>query len=116
MDDRDIALLRASKSILANRTDAVSTPDTRSPIPEYRAAVRERFAQWILDTASAEFDERGSHTKSRLLVATTASARTRRTASVASITLTLRPFLEEGGASPMEVDGMLAAWLKAVED
>ena len=30
------------------------------------------------------------------------------------ITLTLRPFLEEGGASSGDVDGMLAAWLKAV--
>ena len=146
MDDRDIALLRTSKSILAGQTDAIldvwygfvgshphllryfSAPDTGAPIPEYLAAVRERFARWILDTAAAEFDEKWLAHQIEI------ARRHHRTGKnstdgarsvdhihyryivplLVPVTATLRPFLEKGGASATTVDGMLAAWLKAV--
>jgi hypothetical protein len=146
MDDRDIARLRASRDILAGQTEAIldvwygfvgsqphllhyfSDPATNAPIDAYLGAVRERFRQWILDTAAASFDEEWlahqveigrrhhrsgknetdhvravSHIPYRYIVPL-----------LVPITTTLRPFLERGTASAAEVDGMLAAWLKAV--
>ena len=71
----DVAALRQSRAILADQTEAIldvwygfvaSTPelvvffgDTRSGQPDgaYLAAVRKRFALWILDTADAKYDQ-----------------------------------------------------------
>ena len=68
----DVRALRMSRDVLADQVEAIldvwygfvgATPHlvasfsdarTGTPIPAYLAGVRKRFAQWILDTASAE--------------------------------------------------------------
>ena len=142
----DVAALRQSRAILADQTEAIldvwygfvaSTPelvvffgDTRSGQPDgaYLAAVRKRFALWILDTADARHDQRwldwqyeiglrhnrvkknktdGAHGPAqvdfRYLPALTIP-----------ITTTLKPFLAKKGASAADVEKMHAAWVKAV--
>jgi len=142
----DVAALRQSRAILADQTEAIldvwygfvaSTPelvvffgDTRSGQPDgaYLAAVRKRFALWILDTADAKYDQAwldwqyeiglrhnrvkknktdGAHgpvqVDFRYLPALTIP-----------ITTTLKPFLAKKGASAADVEKMHAAWVKAV--
>ncbi len=142
----DVAALRQSRAILADQTEAIldvwygfvaSTPelvvffgDTRSGQPDgaYLAAVRKRFALWILDTADAKYDQAWldwqyeiglRHNRIR-------KNRTDRAPSVAQvnfryipaltipITTTLKPFLAKKGASAADVEKMHAAWVKAV--
>ncbi len=73
--DDDVLALRRSRAILADQTDAIldvwygfvaSTPElvrffgdarTGAPDAAYLAAVRKRFAQWVLDTADARHDQ-----------------------------------------------------------
>lgn len=144
--DDDVAALRASKPILAGQTDAIldvwygfvaSTPElvvffsdaaSGKPDAAYLAAVRKRFAQWILDTAAASFDQawldwqyeiglrhnrikknRTDHANStaqvnfRYLLALTIP-----------VTTTLKPFLANQGAGAADVERMHAAWVKTV--
>lgn len=144
--DDDARALRQSKVVLADQTDAVldvwygfvaATPelvvyfsDTASgaPDPQYLAAVRKRFAQWILDTADARFDQawldwqyeialrHSRHKKNRTDGARSVPLIHFRylPALVIPLTTTLRPFLASKGAPPAEVDRMQAAWVKAV--
>src|SRR5687768_8361843 len=73
--EEDVKALRQSKAILADQTDDIldvwygfvaSTPElvvffgdvkTGQPDGAYLAAVRKRFALWILDTAAANYDQ-----------------------------------------------------------
>lgn len=144
--EEDAAALRKSKEILAPQVEKVLDvwygfvgsnphlveafvdPQTGQPDTQYLAAVRKRFGQWILDTASADYGQawldyqhemglrhhrvkknrtdnaRGStHVAFRYLIALLYPA-----------TATLRPFLESGGASAGQVDKMHQAWIKSV--
>lgn len=144
--DEDVLYLRKSKEILADQTDAIldvwygfvaSTPElveyfkntkTGQPDGDYLGAVRNRFGQWILDTADANYDQawldyqyeiglrhtkikknKTDHVKSvpqvnfRYLPALTIP-----------VTTTLKPFLAKKGVSAADVEKMHAAWVKSV--
>jgi len=95
---------------------------------KYLARVRERFVQWIYDTADANYDQKWlnyqyeiglrhhrtkknktdnanavNHIPARYVVALTYP-----------VTATLRPFLERSDYSPAEIDAMQQAWVKSV--
>lgn len=144
--DEDAAALRRSREILAPQVEQVldvwygfvgsnphlvsafCDPATGQPDGGYLEAVRKRFGQWILDTASAEYGQawldyqheiglrhhrlkknrtdggRGSdHVAFRYLIAL-----------LYPVTATLKPFLASGGASAEEVERMHQAWIKSV--
>lgn len=142
----DVNALRQSKPILADQTEAIldvwygfvaSTPElvvffgdvrTGKPDGEYLAAVRKRFALWILDTAEANYDQAWldwqyeiglRHNKLK-------KNQTDKVHSVSQvnfryipaltipITTTLKPFLASKGASAPDVEKMHAAWVKSV--
>jgi hypothetical protein len=142
----DVAALRQSRAILADQTEAIldvwygfvaSTPelvvffgDTRSGQPDgaYLAAVRKRFALWILDTADAKFDQawldwqyeiglRHNRVKKNKTDGAHGPAQVDfryLPALTIPITTTLKPFLAKKGASAADVEKMHAAWVKAV--
>ncbi|NLN68816.1 MAG: protogloblin ApPgb [Alcaligenaceae bacterium] len=144
--DEDIQALRQSKAVLADQTDAIldvwygfvaSTPEllvyfsdakTGQADPAYLAAVRKRFAQWILDTADARFDQdwlnwqyeiglRHTHHKKNKTDGASSVPQVHFRYLVGltiPITTTLKPFLGNKGASAEEVEKMHAAWVKAV--
>jgi hypothetical protein len=142
----DVAALRQSRAILADQTEAIldvwygfvaSTPelvvffgDTRSGQPDgaYLAAVRRRFALWILDTADAKYDQawldwqyeiglRHNRVKKNKTDGAHGPAQVDfryLPALTIPITTTLKPFLAKKGASAADVEKMHAAWVKAV--
>ena len=142
----DVAALRQSRAILADQTEAIldvwygfvaSTPelvvffgDTRSGQPDgaYLAAVRKRFALWILDTADANYDQawldwqyeiglRHNRLKKNKTDGAHGPAQVDfryLPALTIPITTTLKPFLAKKGASAADVEKMHAAWVKAV--
>ena len=73
--DEDVKYLRLSHGVVKDQVEAIldvwygfvgsqphllasfSNPATGKPVGEYLAAVRKRFGQWILDTASAEYGQ-----------------------------------------------------------
>lgn len=144
--DEDVAALRQSKTILADQTDAIldvwygfvaSTPElvvffgdvnTGKPDAAYLAAVRKRFALWILDTAVASYDQqwldwqyeiglRHSKLKKNKTDGANSTAQVNLRYVLAltiPVTTTLKPFLAKQGAAPAEVEKMHAAWVKAV--
>jgi hypothetical protein len=93
----------------------------------YLAAVRQRFAQWILDTARAEYDAawldyqheiglRHHRSKKNLTdgVAAADLVPFRHLAAlIFPVTFTLKPFLAKKGHSAEDVDKMHAAWVKS---
>lgn len=107
---------------------AFCDPATGAPDQDYLAAVRRRFGQWILDTCDARHDRewldwqdeigRRHHRtgKNRTDGARAAEHVPFRylMALVVPIYLTIRPFLEKGGAPADEVERMHQAWLKSV--
>lgn len=144
--DDDVKALRQSKAILAGQTDAIldvwygfvaATPElvhffsdakTGQPDAAYLAAVRKRFALWILDTADARYDQAWLDWQYEIGLRHNRlkKNRTDQAPSVAQVnfrylpaltipvTTTLRPFLARHGASPADVDRMQAAWVKSV--
>jgi hypothetical protein len=142
----DVAALRQSRAILADQTEAIldvwygfvaSTPelvvffgDTRSGQPDgaYLAAVRKRFALWILDTADAKYDQawldwqyeiglRHNRVKKNKTDGAHGPAQVDfryLPALTIPITTTLKPFLAKKGASAADVEKMHATWVKAV--
>lgn len=142
----DVAALRQSRAILADQTEAIldvwygfvaSTPelvvffgDTRSGQPDgaYLAAVRKRYALWILDTADAKYDQawldwqyeiglRHNRVKKNKTDGAHGPAQVDfryLPALTIPITTTLKPFLAKKGASAADVEKMHAAWVKAV--
>ena len=145
-DEDDVRYLRRSRDVLADQTDEIldvwygfvgsqphllyyfTNPDDGQPIGRYLDAVRERFKQWILDTAEAHYDQdwldfqfeigRRHHRIGK-----------NRTDDVNAVdhihlryifpllvpvTTTLKPFLANKGDSPEDVDRMHAAWVKSV--
>lgn len=142
----DEAALRKSKEILQPQVEqildvwygfvgsnphlvpAFCDPATGQPDTHYLEAVRRRFGQWILDTASARYDQawldyqheiglRHHRTKKNRTDGALGSAHVPFRYLVAllyPVTATLRPFLEKGGAEPQEVEKMHQAWIKSV--
>ncbi|HWP83790.1 MAG TPA: protoglobin domain-containing protein [Terriglobia bacterium] len=98
------------------------------PNAEYLAAVRKRFGQWILDTASATFDQKWLDYQFEIGRRHHRSGKnkTDRVPSVEHIpfrylvallypvTFTLKPFLAKKGHSQQEVEKMHQAWIKSV--
>lgn len=142
----DVAALRRSRPILEPETDAIldvwygfvgskpflleqfSHPETAEPDGRYLERVRARFAEWILDTADAEYDEpwlrwqleigRRHHRVGKNQtdgVESTALVPFRYLLPLAQpIVQTLRPFLERTGEPRDVVDAMQDAWRKSV--
>ncbi|MCK6211835.1 protogloblin ApPgb [Georgenia sp. EYE_87] len=104
-----------------------SGPDGE-PISRYLSAVRGRFGQWIRDTCERPWDEQWlayqheiglRHTpykKNRTdrVESTTHVPLRYLIALIYPITATVRPFLENSGRPPEEIDAMHDAWRKAV--
>lgn len=146
LSDEDLRYLRMSKAILADQTEAIldvwygfvaSTPElvvffknkkTGAPDGAYLNAVRKRFAQWILDTADANYDQAWLDYQYEIGLRHTSPKKnkTDKVDSVPSvnfrylsaltipITTTLKPFLAKKGASAADVEKMHAAWVKSV--
>ncbi|MEJ5368088.1 MAG: protoglobin domain-containing protein [Bryobacteraceae bacterium] len=144
--DEDVAALRRSKEILAPQAEkildvwygfvgsnphlleAFVDPASGEPDARYLEAVRKRFGQWILDTASADYGQawldyqheiglRHHRTKKNRTDGARGSAHVPFRYLVAllfPVTATLRPFLESSGAPPAEVEKMHLAWIKSV--
>jgi hypothetical protein len=144
--DEDVAALRRSGEILADQVEDVldvwygfvgSNPHLVStfarksdgqPDPDYLAAVRVRFGDWIRNTAQANYDEewiayqleigrrhhRSGKNRTDGVDAADHVPLSHIIALVYPITATLRPFLEKGGDPPEEVDKMQDAWRKSV--
>ncbi|MFD4643468.1 protoglobin domain-containing protein [Lentzea sp. NPDC058436] len=104
-----------------------STPDG-TPIDDYLARVRARFARWIVDTCTRPYDERWLAYQQEIALRHT-DARKNLTdhadsvphiplrhviAFIYPITATIRPFLAAGGHDHERVDAMFQAWFKAV--
>lgn len=106
---------------------AFSTPDGK-PIDEYLSAVRERFEQWILDTARAEYDQAWLDYQYEIGLRhyRTKKNKTDQVESVDivpfrylfllayPITFTLKPFLSGNRHSDEDVQRMHDAWVKSV--
>ena len=109
----------------------------RSPISSHRSAtlrrgsplvsISARFAQWILDTARAEYNQEWLDYQYEIGLRHH-RAKKNRTDGVPGaevvpfrdlfllifpVTHTLKPFLARGGHSPADVEGMHAAWVKS---
>jgi hypothetical protein len=144
--DEDVHYLRMSKAVLADQTEAIldvwygfvaSTPEllaafrnNRSGAPDgaYLDAVRKRFAQWILDTADANFDQAWLDYQYEIGLRHTAPRKNQTdgadsapfvsfrylSALTIPVTTTLKPFLAKKGASAEDVEKMHAAWVKSV--
>lgn len=99
------------------------TPDAR-----YLARVRARFARWIKDTTDGNWDQSWLNWQHEIGLRHTSAGKNRTdgvaavkqvdfrymVAFISPISLTIRPFLEKGGAPAAEIDRMQAAWTKAV--
>ncbi|MGE3844613.1 MAG: protoglobin domain-containing protein [Vicinamibacterales bacterium] len=141
----DVRALRQSYDVVKDQVEAIldvwygfvgSQPhllasfthrDTGQPIGDYLGRVRQRFGQWILDTAKADYDqawldyqhEIGLRHHRAKKNQTDAAASTALVPFrdlfllVVPVTTTLKPFLVRGGHSPAEVDAMHAAWVKS---
>jgi hypothetical protein len=144
--DDDVRYLRMSKAILADQAEDVldvwygfvaSTPElvvffknnkTGAPDAAYLGAVRKRFAQWISDTADANYDQAWLDYQYEIGLRHTAPKKNQTdkadslpsvnfrylSALTIPITTTLKPFLAKKGASAADVDKMHAAWVKSV--
>jgi hypothetical protein len=142
----DVRALRASGEILRDQVEAIldvwygfvgasphllasfSSPATGKPLPDYLAAVRRRFAAWILDTATAEYDAAwlARHHEIGLRHHRAKKNRTDAAPSTEIVSFryllplaftilhTLKPFLARKGHPAAEVERMHEAWQKSV--
>ena len=144
--DDDVQALRQSYDVLKDQTDAIldvwygfvaSHPhlvyffghkSDGQPDGDYLAAVRKRFAQWILDTAAAQYDQQWLDYQYEIgrRHHRTAKNKTDNVSSVDNvsfrylplfiypITATLKPFLTKLGHHADDIEKMHAAWVKSV--
>ena len=144
--ESDVKYLRMSKEVLADQVEAIldvwygfigSRPfllhyftrkSDGQPDTGYLEAVRRRFGQWIIDTASANYDQKWLDYQYEIGLRhhRIAKNKTDRVDSVELINYryipltvypivsTLKPFLEKKGHSLEDVEGMYQAWLKSV--
>jgi hypothetical protein len=144
--DEDIHYLRMSREVLADQVEQIldvwygfvganphllasfSHRDSGEPLGPYLQAVRRRFGQWILDTASAEYDQAWLDYQHEIGLRHD-RARKNRTDGAPStdivsfryllplafpVTFTLKPFLARKGHASEDVEKMHAAWVKSV--
>jgi hypothetical protein len=140
----DLEALHQSEAVVADQVEAIldvwygfvaSQPQLLSsfsspsgqPQAEYLAAVRKRFARWIIDTAHADYGQawldyqheiglRHYRAKKNLTDSARASAIVPFRdlfALVFPVTITLKPFLANKGHSPAQVEAMYTAWVKS---
>lgn len=97
------------------------------PLGHYLGGVRRRFAQWILDTARAEYDQewldyqhevglrhhRAKKNQTDGAPSTDIVPFRHLFAMIFPVTFTLRPFLAKAGSPTEDVDRMYAAWTKS---
>ncbi len=144
--DEDMVYLRLSYDILKDQAEELVTMwrgiiaqhthlaryswdrDTGEPDKDYGVAVGKRFAQWVLDTARAEYDQewldyqyeiglRHHRAKKNVTdhVNTAAHIRGRDVIAFAAATVApMRPYLEKGGHSADVVLRMQEAWWKSM--
>ncbi len=144
--DDDVRALRLSLEVLRDQTDAVldvwygfvgshpflvqtfARKSDGQPDPAYLTAVRKRFAQWILDTASGTYDQRWLDYQHEIGLRHHRSRKNQTDGVAASevvpfryvpllvfpVTHTLRPFLAKKGHGPEDVERMHQAWVKSV--
>ena len=98
------------------------------PDPDYLAAVRKRFGQWILDLCNRPHDQAWLDYQHEVALRHHRAKKNRTDGVDASaivpmrdliglivpITVTIRPFLEKSGQPPEAVEQMHQAWFKAV--
>jgi len=144
-DDDDVQYLRMSYDVVHDQVEAIldvwygfvgshahllgtfAGKDDGQPVTRYLGAVRERFGQWILDTARAEYDEAWLAYQHEIGLRHH-RARKNRTDGVDAadhvpfrylpllifpVTFTLKPFLARKGHGPEDVEKMYLAWLKS---
>jgi hypothetical protein len=143
-DEEDVRYLKMSHEVLGDQVEEIldvwygfvgSHPhllatfagSDGAPIPEYLQRVRQRFGQWILDTARGEYGRAWLDYQHEIGLRHH-RVKKNRTDSVAAsdivpfrylallvfpITYTLRPFLARKGHSPEQVEKMYLAWLKS---
>jgi len=104
-----------------------SGPDGQ-PIGEYLERVRARFAQWVRDVTTRPYDDPWRAYQQEIALRHTRAKKNRTdgvdaapeiplrylVAFVYPITATMRPFLGAKGHDSTDVEGMYAAWFKAV--
>jgi hypothetical protein len=144
--DEDAKALRMSYDVLKDQVEAVldvwygfvgSNPHLvfffgdkadSKPNTAYLEAVRKRFGQWILDTASANYDQRWldyqfeigrrhHHTSKNKTDGVNSVDNINYRYIVAllyPVTATLKPFLAKKGHSAEDVEKMSQAWIKSV--
>jgi hypothetical protein len=142
----DVRYLRMSRAVLEGQVDAVldawysfvrANPhllrafvDKRDGRPDeaYLEAVRLRFRQWILDTASADYGHAWLDWQHEIGLRHHRTAKNRTDGAHASdvvpwryiptlmyaMLATLRPFLAKNGHSPQDVEAMYQAWTKSL--
>jgi hypothetical protein len=143
--DDDVKALRTSHDVLKDQVERILdvwygfvganphllAPFTAKadgkPLVDYLGAVRKRFAQWILDTSRAEYDQAWLDYQHEIALRHHRTKKNRTDGAAATeivpfrhlfalifpVTFTLKPFLAAKGHSAAEVDGMYAAWLKS---
>lgn len=98
------------------------------PIAEYLERVRARFAQWVRDVCERPYDDTWRDYQHEIALRHTRAKKNRTdgvdaapeiplrdlVAFIFPITATMRAFLAGKGHDPDDVDGMHAAWFKAV--
>ncbi len=142
----DIAALRKAHGVVSDQIEAVLDvwygfvggtphllayfvdPTTSQPNGDYLAAVRKRFAQWILDTCAANYDDawlawqdeigrrhhRIGKNKADGVSAAPHIPMRHLLALAVPISVTMKPFFAKKGHSAADVDAMHAAWTKSV--
>lgn len=144
-NDTDTRWLRESKAVLAPHAEEIldtwygfvgSQPHllyyfhdaSGQPDGKYLDAVRERFIQWIYDTADANYDQKWLDYQYEIAKRHHRTSKNKTDgatgpdhiplryvmALVYPVTGTLKPFLERGDHTPAEVETMHQAWIKAV--
>lgn len=143
--DEDVKYLRLSHDVVKHQVEAIldvwygfigsnphllasfgGTSDGK-PLGDYLGAVRKRFAQWILDTTRAEYDQKWLDYQHEIGLRHH-RVKKNRTDNVAStgivpfrdlfllvfpVTFTLKPFLAKKGHTSEDVEKMYAAWVKS---
>jgi hypothetical protein len=142
----DITYLRMSRDVLQDQTEQIldvwygfvgahdhllhffTNQADGKPNTGYLQSTRKRFGQWIIDTATANYDQqwldyqfeigrrhhRVGKNKTDGVPAVEHINYRYLPALIIPITTTLKPFLRNGGHGPEEVEKMHAAWVKSV--
>lgn len=143
--EEDVQYLRMSHDVLQDQVEAIldvwygfvgANPQLletfvsihdRQPLGDYLAAVRRRFGQWILDTASAEYGQDWLNYQHEIGLRHHRAKKNQTDGAAAMdivpfryifllvfpVTFTLKPFLASKGHAAEEVEKMYLAWVKS---